>query len=65
MLLDTYCRNPNLGLTTKARGCEVVGQEGSSVIMSHVLGSARKCEGIDPHTPKGIPTLGIGIPVDS
>ncbi len=28
-------------------------------------GSARECEGIDPHTPKGIPTLGIGVMVNS
>ncbi len=47
------CRNPNLGLATKARGCKVAGQEGSSGVMAHALGSARKCEGIDPHTPKG------------
>ncbi len=33
--------------------------------MPHVPGSARKCEGIDPHTPKGIPTLGVGVLVDS
>jgi hypothetical protein len=30
--------------------------------MSHVPGSARECEGIDPHIPKGTPTLGVGIP---
>jgi hypothetical protein len=28
-------------------------------------GSARECEGIDPHTPKGTPTLGVGVLVDS
>jgi hypothetical protein len=33
--------------------------------MSHAPGSARKYEGIDPHTPKGTPTLGIGVLVDS
>jgi len=32
--------------------------------MPHALESARKCEGIDPHTPKGTPTLGIRVPVD-
>ncbi len=32
-----YCRNPNLGLTTKARACKVVGQE-----KKH--GSESKCE---------------------
>ncbi len=51
-----YC-NPSLGLTTKARGCKVAGQEGSMGVMPHAPGSARKCEGIEPHTPKGTPTL--------
>ncbi len=50
---------------TKAKGCKVVGQEGSPGVMSHAPGSARKCEGIDPHTLKGTPTLGVGVPVDS
>ncbi len=58
------CRNLSLGLVTKARGCKVAGQEGSMGVMLHALGNARKCEGIDPHTPKGIPTLGVGILVD-
>jgi len=33
--------------------------------MLHALESARECEGIDPHTPKGTPTLGVRIPMDS
>jgi hypothetical protein len=33
--------------------------------MSHALGSARERERIDSHTPKGTPTLGVGVPVDS
>jgi len=33
--------------------------------MLHAPKSARECEGIDPHTPKGTPTLGVGVPVDS
>jgi hypothetical protein len=24
-----------------------------------------KCEGIDPHTPKGIPALRVGVPINS
>jgi hypothetical protein len=32
--------------------------------MPHALKSAKECEGIDPHTPKGTPTLGIGVQVD-
>jgi hypothetical protein len=27
--------------------------------------SVRKCEGVNPHTPKATPTLGSGVPVDS
>jgi len=50
---------------TKVRGCKVAGQEGSLGVRSHAPGSARKCERIDPHIPKAIPTLGVGIPVDS
>jgi len=38
----------------KAKGCKVVGQEGSPGIMLHAPGNARKCEGIDLHTPKGL-----------
>jgi hypothetical protein len=34
-------------------------------VMSHTPGSARKCEGLHPHTPKATPTWGVGVPVDS
>jgi hypothetical protein len=43
---------------TKVRACKVVGQE-------RKLRSERKCEGMNPHTPKGASTLGVGVPVDS
>jgi hypothetical protein len=33
--------------------------------MSHAPGSAKECERIDPHTPKGTPPLGIRVSVDS
>jgi hypothetical protein len=52
------CRNPSLGLTTKARGCKVAGQK-------RKLENEKKCEGMNPHTTKGAPTLGIGVPMDS
>ncbi len=42
-----------------------MGQEGSLGVMSHAPGTTKECEGIDPHTPKGAPTLGVGISVDS
>jgi len=50
---------------TKARGYKVAGQEKSQGVMLHVPGSVRECEGINLHTPKGTPTLGIGVQVDS
>ncbi len=53
--------NPSLRLMTKARGCKVAGQEGSSRVMPHAPRSARECEGIGPHTPKETPTLGVGV----
>jgi hypothetical protein len=66
MLIEVAsCHNPSLGLATKARGCKVAGQEGSPGVMPHAHESARECEGIDPHTPKGTPTLGVRVPVDS
>jgi len=58
------CCNPSLGLTTKARGCKVAGQKGSPGIMPHAPRNAKECEGIGLHTPKGTPTLGVGVPVD-
>jgi hypothetical protein len=54
-----------LGSRPRQRGCKVVGQEGSPGIMPHVLRSAKECEGIDLHIPKGIFTLGVGVLVDS
>jgi hypothetical protein len=47
-------------ITTLALGlaCKVAGLE-------RKLGSERKCEGMNPHTPKGTSTLGIGVPMDS
>ncbi len=59
------CHNLSLGLMTKGRGCKVAGQKGSPGVMPHALGNARECEGIGPHTPKGTPTLGVGVPMDS
>jgi hypothetical protein len=50
---------------TKARACKGAGQEGSSGVMSHALGSVGKCEGLNPHTPKGAPTLGVGVSMNS
>jgi len=58
------CCNPSLGLTTKAGAYKVVREEGSLGVKPHAPESARECEGIDPHTPKGTPTLGVGVSMD-
>jgi len=42
---------------TKARACKVVGQKRKPR-------SERKCEGMNPHTPKGAATLGVKVPMD-
>jgi len=51
------CCNASLGVA------KVAGQEGSLGGRPHAPGSVRECEGIDPHTPKGTPTLGVGVPM--
>jgi hypothetical protein len=50
--VENMCRNPSLGLATKARACKGAGQEGSSGVTFHALGSVGECEGMNPHTPK-------------
>jgi len=60
-----YCRNLNLGVVTKAKGLQGCRPRRSLGVTSHTLGSVRKCEGVNPHTPKATPTLGDGVPMDS
>jgi len=38
-------------------------KRGASRVISHAHGSARECEGIDPHAPKGTPTLGVRVQI--
>jgi len=61
---EIKCRNPSLGLTTKAKELQGCRPRGSPGVTSHVPGSVGKCEGVNPHTPKATPTLGNGVPVD-
>ncbi len=56
----TKCRNPSFGLTTKAKRLQGCGPKESLRVTSHTLGSVGKCEGVNLHTPKAIPTLGDG-----
>jgi hypothetical protein len=46
---------------TKAKTCKGVGQEWNSEVTFHDLGSVGECEGMNPHTPKWAPTLGVGV----
>ncbi len=46
------CRNPSFGLATKAKVCKVAGQKGSLEVTFHAPRNVRKCEGMNPHTPK-------------
>jgi hypothetical protein len=56
------CRNPNLGLATKARGLQGCGPKKGP--RSHFTCSreCKKFEGMNPHTPKGTSMLGVGVP---
>jgi hypothetical protein len=47
---------------TKARICKVTSQEGSSGVTFSAPKSVKKCEGMNPHTPKWTPILGVGVP---
>jgi hypothetical protein len=38
----SICRNPSLGLVTKAMACKGVGQKGSPDVTSHAFGSAKR-----------------------
>ncbi len=41
VFLEQNCRNPSLGLATKARGCKGAGQEGHPGVTSHAPRSAK------------------------
>jgi hypothetical protein len=58
------CRNPNLGLATKARACKNASQVWRLGVTFHAPRNVGECERMNPHTPKWVPTLGVGIPMD-
>jgi hypothetical protein len=60
-----FCRNLSFGLATKAKGLQECEPRESLGVTSHTPGSVRKCEGVNPHTPKATPTLGDGVSEDS
>jgi hypothetical protein len=59
-LLRRRCRNLSLGLVTEARGWQGCGP--SSRPGSHITCSreCKECEGVNTHTPKWTPMLGVG-----
>jgi hypothetical protein len=61
---DNDCCNFNFGLMTKARAYKGAGHEWSPWITFHALGSVGKCDGMNPHTFKWVPTLGVGLSMD-
>jgi len=48
----SQCRDPSLGLVTKAKGSQGCGPRLSSGVTFSCPGSAKECEGKKPHTPK-------------
>jgi hypothetical protein len=49
---------------TNVMVCKGVGWKWSLGVTSHVFGSVGRCEGMNQHTPKWAPTLGVGISMD-
>jgi hypothetical protein len=62
--LMTHCRNPSLGLATKATTCKGASQKWSPWVTFHILESLAKFEGMNPHIHKWAPTLGVVIPME-
>jgi hypothetical protein len=60
-----HCHNPSFGFMTKTRACKGANQEGSPGVTFHAPWSVGECKGMNPHTPKWAPTLGVGIQMDS
>jgi hypothetical protein len=52
-------------VTTLDKGLQECGPRLSLGVAFHTPRSVKECEGINPHTPKGTPTLGVGVPMDS
>jgi len=47
--------NPSLGLAIKAKRLQGCRPRGSPGVTSHTFGSVRKCEGVNPRTPRQLP----------
>jgi hypothetical protein len=54
--------NPNSDLPRdQSKGVARVQVKRKPGVTSHTPRSVRKCEGVNPHTPKGTPMLGVGV----
>jgi hypothetical protein len=56
------CCNVSLGFVTKARACKDAGQKGILGVTLHAPESVKECEGMNLHTLKWTPILGVGVP---
>jgi hypothetical protein len=56
------CHNLNFKLVTNKRVWKGKGMERCGPRMQ--FGSVRECDGMNPHTSKWTPTLGVGIPME-
>jgi len=65
LLHVTLCHNLSFGLMTKAMVYKGAGQEWSLGDTFHVPRSVGECEGMNPHIPKWVSTLGVGVSMDS
>jgi len=54
----------SLGFATKGNGLRRCGPIVKLGITFHAHGSVGECEGMNPHTLKYTPTLGVGVPVE-
>ncbi len=63
-LIDNDYHDFNFGHTTKQGHGKVRArvQPGNHI---HTPGNAGECEGMNPHTPKWIAILGVGVPMES
>jgi len=59
------CRNPSLGFTTKARVYKGASQNWTRESHFMLPGMQKECEGMNPHTPKWLPILGVEVLMDS
>jgi hypothetical protein len=58
------CHNLNLEFVTKVRAYKGASQKWSPRVAFNAPKSIGGCEGMNPHTPKWAPTLGVRIPMD-